>query len=44
MLSRAYREIGPFDDAVANLRDYFDRLIADAKRKRREPPGSQRKQ
>ena len=31
MLSRAYREIGPFDDAVSNLRDYFDRLIAEAK-------------
>lgn len=29
MLSRAYQEIGPFDDAVANLRDYFDRLITE---------------
>lgn len=38
MLSRAYREIGPFDDAVANLRDYYDRLIADANRESRDPP------
>ena len=26
MLSRAYRDIDPFDDAVSTLRDYFDRL------------------
>lgn len=37
MLSRAYREIGPFDDAVSNLRDYFDRLIAEANLERQDP-------
>ena len=37
MLSRAYREIGPFDDAVSTLRDYFDRLIAEANHERQDP-------
>ena len=31
MLSRAYRENGPLATKVSNLRDYFDRLIAEAK-------------
>jgi hypothetical protein len=26
MLSRAYRDIGPFDQAVAGYRDYLKRL------------------
>lgn len=29
MLSRAYRSLAPFDAAVTQLRDYFDRLLAD---------------
>ena len=29
MLARAYRDFKPFDDAVQQLRDYFDRLVAD---------------
>ena len=29
MLARTYRELQPFDDAVQQLRDYFERLIAD---------------
>ncbi len=29
MLSRAYRSVEPFDAAVTQLRDYFDRLLAD---------------
>ena len=29
MLARAYRDFEPFDQAVAHLRDYFDRLIED---------------
>ncbi len=30
MLARAYRSLQPFDAAVSQLRDYFDRLLADA--------------
>lgn len=29
MLARAYRDIGPYDTAVGQLRDYFDRLLKD---------------
>jgi hypothetical protein len=29
MLARAYRSIEPYDAAVTQLRDYFDRLLAD---------------
>jgi TetR/AcrR family transcriptional regulator, transcriptional repressor for nem operon len=29
MLARAYRSVEPFDQAVQQLRDYFERLIAD---------------
>lgn len=29
MLARAYRSFDPFDQAVHQLRDYIDRLIAD---------------
>jgi hypothetical protein len=29
MLARAYRDFQPFDDAVQQLRDYFERLVAD---------------
>src|SRR5207237_7644993 len=29
MLARAYRDFQPFDDAVHQLRDYFERLVAD---------------
>ncbi len=29
MLARAYRNIEPYDAAVTQLRDYFDRLLAD---------------
>lgn len=29
MLARTYRSIEPFDDAIAHLRDYVDRLLAD---------------
>jgi TetR/AcrR family transcriptional repressor of nem operon len=29
MLARAYRNIGPYDAAVTQLRDYFDRLLRD---------------
>jgi TetR/AcrR family transcriptional regulator, transcriptional repressor for nem operon len=30
MLARTYKEIGPYDAAVTQLRDHFDRLFADA--------------
>jgi AcrR family transcriptional regulator len=30
MQSRSYRSVEPFDQAVAQLRDYFDRLMAEA--------------
>lgn len=30
MLARAYRSLEPYDVAVTRLRDYFDRLVADA--------------
>ena len=29
MLARAYRSIEPYDTAVTQLRDYFDRLLSD---------------
>lgn len=29
MLARTYRDVAPFDDAVAELRIYFDRLLAE---------------
>lgn len=29
MLARAYRSFEPFDQAMNQLRDYFDRLIRD---------------
>ena len=29
MLARAYRSIEPYDAAVTQLRDYFDRLLRD---------------
>lgn len=29
MLSRTYRNLEPFDNAISHLRDYFDRLIQD---------------
>ena len=29
MLARTYRSFEPFDQAVHQLRDYFDRLIAE---------------
>jgi hypothetical protein len=29
MLARAYRSFDPFDQAVQQLRDYFERLIDD---------------
>ncbi|HEV2690159.1 MAG TPA: TetR/AcrR family transcriptional regulator [Bryobacteraceae bacterium] len=32
MLSRSHRSVAPFDDAVAELRAYFNRLLADAPR------------
>ena len=30
MLARTYRSVAPFDRSVAQLRDYFERLIKDA--------------
>jgi hypothetical protein len=30
MLARTYKDIAPYDAAVTQLRDHFDRLIADA--------------
>jgi len=38
MQARAYRDLGPFDAAVAQLRDYFERLqgAADSKDPRHE--------
>jgi hypothetical protein len=30
MLARTYKEIAPYDAAVTQLRDHFDRLFADA--------------
>ena len=30
MLARTFRDVAPFDAAVAQLRDYFDRLLAPA--------------
>ncbi|MCC7477295.1 TetR/AcrR family transcriptional regulator [bacterium] len=32
MLARSYRHIAPFDEAVLQLREYFDRLIAEGTR------------
>lgn len=29
MLARSYRDIGPFDQAIVQLRDYVERLVAD---------------
>ena len=29
MLARSYRDVRPFDQAIAQFRDYIDRLIAD---------------
>jgi hypothetical protein len=29
MLARAYRDFQPFDEAVHQLRDYFERLLLD---------------
>jgi TetR/AcrR family transcriptional repressor of nem operon len=29
LLARSHRDIGPFENAVHHLRDYFDRLLAD---------------
>jgi len=35
MLSRSHRKVDPFDDAVAELRAYFDRLLESRPKKRR---------
>ena len=47
MLARTYRDVAPFDAAVAGLRAYFDCLLADgasaAKRKKRAADGSGRR-
>ena len=45
MLARTYRDVAPFDAAVAQLRDYFDRLLGEAagKPRRKTVSGSKRR-
>lgn len=38
MLSRSHRDVKPFDQAVAELRAYFDRLLESEKKTRRRKP------
>ena len=40
MLARTYRDVAPFDAAVAQLRDYFDRLLGEAAGKTRRKTAS----
>ncbi len=42
MLARTYKDIGPYDAAVTQLRDHFDRLIADATEWQPPPRGRAR--
>lgn len=39
MQARAHGSIAPFDACVAQLRDYFNRLLADASSPKASPPG-----
>ena len=38
MQVRAHRSLKPFEDAVRQLRDYFDRLVAEAANAKRKDP------
>ncbi len=38
MQARAHRDLRPYEDAVASLRDYFDRLLSDCERSRPASP------
>ena len=39
MLSRSHRDVKPFDEAVAELREYFNRLLGLQKKTQRKTGG-----